>query len=103
MTFTRMTVTCRPGPSANECRDNRNCLAQVRHDHSLTVVARNRAADFAVVTEPRASASGLGDELRLAPLSTTRGGARLHKHKSRATSAALTLPRVVTRQSLSAS
>src|SRR6266436_4607620 len=46
-------------------RINVLALTQVRHDHSLTVAARNRAADFAAGAEPRASASGPSDEPRL--------------------------------------
>jgi glycosyltransferase involved in cell wall biosynthesis len=42
-----------------------DCFADVRQHHSLTVAAR-KEGDRMAFTEPRASASGSGDELRLA-------------------------------------
>jgi hypothetical protein len=33
-------------------------LTEVRHDHSLAVVARKSSVEYAVFTEPRAPASG---------------------------------------------
>jgi peptidase C39-like protein len=40
-------------------------LAELRHHHSLTVVAQKAGVDSTQVTEPRASASGACDEFRL--------------------------------------